>query len=46
MVGFQIGFWDYAAAIYTHGETGAWAALRKISLRAHSWLNWIYPFNF
>ena len=33
------------AAIYTVGVTGAWAALRKISIRTHSWLNWIYPFN-
>jgi multidrug resistance efflux pump len=34
------------AAIYTSGEHGAWAALRKISIRAHSWLNWLYPINF
>jgi multidrug resistance efflux pump len=34
------------AAIYTDGEHGAWAALRKISIRAHSWLNWVYPLNF
>jgi hypothetical protein len=34
------------AAIYTSGETGAWAALRKISIRAHSWFNWVYPLNF
>jgi multidrug resistance efflux pump len=34
------------AAIYTNGEHGAWAALRKISIRAHSWFNWVYPFNF
>ena len=34
------------AAIYTSGEYGAWAALRKISIRAHSWLNWLYPINF
>jgi hypothetical protein len=33
------------AAIYTDGEHGAWAALRKISIRAHSWLNWVYPLN-
>jgi multidrug resistance efflux pump len=32
------------AAIYT--SPGAWAALRKISIRAHSWLNWLYPINF
>jgi multidrug resistance efflux pump len=31
------------AAIYT--SQGAWAVLRKISIRAHSWLNWIYPMN-
>jgi multidrug resistance efflux pump len=35
-----------SAAIYTGGEHGAWAALRKISIRAHSWLNWVYPLNF
>jgi hypothetical protein len=34
------------AAIYTGGERGAWAALRKISIRAHSWFNWLYPINF
>jgi len=34
-----------SAAIYTGGEQGAWAALRKVSIRAHSWLNWIYPIN-
>ena len=34
------------AAIYTSGEYGAWAALRKISIRTHSWLNWLYPINF
>jgi multidrug resistance efflux pump len=33
------------AAIYTGGETGAWAVLRKISIRAHSWFNWVYPLN-
>jgi multidrug resistance efflux pump len=33
------------AAIYTSGEHGAWAALRKISIRAHSWFNWLYPLN-
>jgi multidrug resistance efflux pump len=35
-----------SAAIYTGGEHGAWAALRKISIRAHSWLNLLYPLNF
>lgn len=33
------------AAIYTSGEHGAWAVLRKISIRAHSWFNWLYPLN-
>jgi multidrug resistance efflux pump len=33
-----------SAAIYT--SSGAWAALRKISIRAHSWFNWLYPINF
>ena len=31
------------AAIYTGG--GGFAALRKISIRAHAWLNWLYPLN-
>jgi multidrug resistance efflux pump len=35
-----------STAIYTGGEYGAWAALRKISIRAHSWFNWLYPINF
>ena len=35
-----------STAIYTGGEHGAWAALRKISIRAHSWFNWLYPINF
>ena len=34
------------AAIYTGGEHGAWAALRKISIRAHSWMTWLYPIPF
>jgi len=33
------------AAIYTGGERGEWAALRRISIRAHSWFNWLYPLN-
>ncbi len=32
-----------AAAIYTEGDQGAWAALRKISIRTTTWLNWLYP---
>lgn len=34
-----------SAAIYTGGEYGAWAVLRKISIRAHSWFNWLYPID-
>jgi len=44
-VKFPIGA-QGAAAIYTSGGHGAWAALRKISIRAHSWANWLYPLNF
>jgi multidrug resistance efflux pump len=32
-----------AAAIYTGGKTGAWAALRRVAIRTYSWLNWLYP---
>jgi hypothetical protein len=28
------------------GETEAWAALREFSIRALSWLNWLYPMPF
>jgi len=42
---FSIGA-QGSTAIYTGGEYGAWAALRKISIRAHSWGNWLYPINF
>jgi hypothetical protein len=42
---FSIGA-QGSAAVYTNGEYGAWAALRKISIRAHSWFNWLYPINF
>ena len=35
-----------STAIYTGGDYGAWAVLRKISIRAHSWFNWVYPINF
>ena len=31
-----------SAAIYTTGERGAWAVLRKISIRAHAWASWFY----
>jgi multidrug resistance efflux pump len=33
-----------AAAIYTSG--GGFAALRRIGIRAYSWLNWLYPIPF
>ena len=39
---FPIGAHD-VAAIYTGG--GGFAALRKISIRVHAWLNWLYPLN-
>jgi hypothetical protein len=42
---FSIGA-QGSAAVYTNGEYSAWAALRKISIRAHSWFNWLYPINF
>ena len=42
---FSIGA-QGSTAIYTGGEHDAWAALRKISIRAHSWFNWLYPINF
>jgi multidrug resistance efflux pump len=41
--GFPIGT-QGVAAIYTHA--GPWAALRKIDIRAHTWLNWLYPVPF
>jgi hypothetical protein len=55
LLGFHVGFWDYvtfgamavivmaflALAVFILG-----LALRKISIRAHSWLNWLYPINF
>ena len=33
-------------AIYTDNEKGLWAPLRKVSIRAHSWANWLYPLPF
>ena len=32
-----------AAAVYTGG--GGFAVLRRISIRTHTWLNWLYPFD-
>jgi len=43
LVGLPIGA-QGAAAIYT--KLGAWAALRKITIRIHSWFNWLYPMPF
>lgn len=34
-----------SAAIYTDGDRGAWAALRKVAIRMHTWLAWLYPLN-
>jgi multidrug resistance efflux pump len=42
-VGLPIGA-QGAAAIYT--TPGAWTALRRIDIRAHSWFNWLYPIPF
>jgi multidrug resistance efflux pump len=35
-----------AAAIYTGGMHGGWAAMRRIGIRSYSWLNWLYPVPF
>jgi hypothetical protein len=35
-----------AAAIYTGGLHGGWAAMRRIGIRTDSWLNWLYPIPF
>jgi multidrug resistance efflux pump len=35
-----------AAAIYTGGMHGGWAAMRRIGIRSYSWLNWLYPIPF
>lgn len=42
-VGLPIGA-QGATAIYTSG--GGFAVLRRISLRIHSWINWLYPLPF
>jgi multidrug resistance efflux pump len=34
------------AAVYTQGMKGPWAALRRISIRIASWMNWLYPMPF
>ncbi len=40
---FPIGAQGTAAIYRSHG---VWAVLRKISIRAHSWLNFLYPMPF
>lgn len=35
-----------AAAIYTGGMKGGWAAMRRIGIRSYSWMNWLYPIPF
>ena len=35
-----------AAAIYTDGLKGSWAALRRISIRTYTWFSWLYPMPF
>jgi multidrug resistance efflux pump len=42
-VNFPIGA-QGASAIYTGG--GGFAALRRITIRTYSWLNWLYPIPF
>jgi multidrug resistance efflux pump len=42
-IGLPIGA-QGGAAIYTSG--GGFAALRKITIRVHSWINWLYPMPF
>jgi multidrug resistance efflux pump len=34
------------AAVYTNGMKGPWAALRRITIRTSSWMNWLYPMPF
>ena len=34
------------AAVYTKGMHGPWAALRRVSIRITSWMNWLYPMPF
>jgi len=34
------------AAVYTKGMRGPWAALRRVSIRITSWMNWLYPMPF
>lgn len=35
-----------AAAIYTGGMHGPWAAMRRIGIRTYSWMNFLYPMPF
>ena len=34
------------AAVYTKGMHGPWAALRRVTIRISSWMNWLYPMPF
>lgn len=34
-----------SAAIFVDGNEGGWAALRKVAIRMHTWLAWLYPLN-
>ncbi len=34
------------AAIYTGGMKGPWTALRRVAIRANSWMNFLYPMPF
>lgn len=34
------------AAVYTQGMRGPWAALRRISIRITTWMNFLYPMPF
>ncbi|MEI6084708.1 MAG: biotin/lipoyl-binding protein [Verrucomicrobiota bacterium] len=34
------------AAVYTHGMHGPWAALRRITIRITTWMNFLYPMPF
>lgn len=34
-----------SVAIYVDGARGPWTALRKVAIRAQTWLAWLYPLN-
>ncbi len=41
---FPIGA-QASVAIFVDGDTGSWAALRKVAIRMRTWLSWFYPLN-